>query len=645
MENKNDSSTKRMLELINHGSKDASLRANVSETVDYKVNGPDGNTYGVVRENQKYFIKESKDGVEFNYIGGIGNKTENEYPSYNSAYRNLELKMREMSTSNNAGKIFESFKPAVQAEYIVEATEDMRKELDRFRQITNGAQSIMKESNTEFINKPKFKDPEGFGTATDPKKQGAPFTGEVKATLDKDPKSSSKTPKNAGTPFEGDIKVDPTKFDIEKTNNAPDKAGDPFTTPAKDVLGNSVATLKPKGGKVIKVTESQMAQVRKRLSEGYFDDDNESGYDDGEESDILKQFNYDVDKIGGKRYKPTHQEVKSFDDSNDFDEHFDKPDEDDEIDEGLWNTIKGIGSAGKALGKAGSTGVSNGIGKAATGVKNAYNNAATSVSNGIGKAATGVGNAYNNVSGIAQGGYNQSQMQSSQSAVDKIANNLKNELINLNDRTVKSGGQALNYASVIQSLSNKLRGQLPRTQKNPMAMESVEDDSNDDLVNEITEAVLNAFGQHPTYQKAAFTTGSDTDSLVKGTHEWDDQSVKGQKPYGSKIGSSAPFTVAVKQKVGEGEISEDADSVQQGKSPQGLPKLGQKGDVAPFNKPVEKSGDKIAKGTPVQKGETQPAKAELGKKGDKAPFDKPVKKSEVINKLAESIIADLKKKR
>src|ERR1035441_4669745 len=169
MENKNDSSTKRMLELINHGSKDASLRANVSETVDYKVNGPDGNTYGVVRENQKYFIKESKDGVEFNYIGGIGNKTENEYPSYNSAYRNLELKMREMSTSNNAGKIFESFKPAVQTEYIVEATEDMRKELDRFRQITNGAQSIMKESNTEFINKPKFKDPEGFGTATDPR--------------------------------------------------------------------------------------------------------------------------------------------------------------------------------------------------------------------------------------------------------------------------------------------------------------------------------------------------------------------------------------------------------------------------------------------------------------------------------------------
>ena len=631
----NDSSTKRMLELINHGSKDASLKANISETVDYKVNGPDGKTYGVVRESQKYFIKESKDGVEFNYIGGIGNKTENEYPSYNSAYRNLELKMREMSTANNSGKIFETFKPAVQAEYIVEATEVMRIELDRFRQITNGAQSIMKESSTEFINKPKFKDPESFGTATDPKKQGAPFTGEVKATLDKDPKSSSKTPKNAGCPFEGDIKVDPTKFDIEKTNDAPDKAGDPFTTPAKDVLGNSVATQKPKGGKVIKVTESQMAQVRKYLSEGYFDDDDNYGGDE-EESDLLKQFNYDVDKIGGKKYKPTPKEVSS------FDEKFDKPEFEDEegVEEGLFDNLKAVGGMAKHFG-----------GKAAQGVKNLGGQAVQGAQNMGGKFAQAGKQAGQKIAQAGQQAgqavsqqYNKQQQNIATDKVTQLANNIKAQIDNLNARTIKSGGQPLNMNSVIATLSNQLRGNQGANMSRYRA-EAVEEDSNEKLVNEITEAVLNAFGQHPTYQKPAFTTPSADGSLVKGTTEWDDQSVKGQKPYGSKIGDSAPFTVAVKQKVGEGEISEDADGVQQGKTPQALPKLGQKGDVAPFNKPVEKSGDKIAKGTPVQKGETEPAKAELGKKGATEPFNKPVKKSEVINKLAESIIADLKKKR
>lgn len=641
----NDSSVERMKQLINHGSQDAALKANISETVEYKVNGPDGNTYGVVREKQKYFIKESKDGVSFDYIGGIGNKSESEYPSYNSAYRNLELKLREMNTSKNTGKVFETFKPAVQAEYIVEATEDMRKELDRFKQITNGAQSIMKESSTEFINKPTFKDPESFGKATDPKKQGAPFTDAATAKLDKDPNFKATDPKKQGEPFEKEAKSDEEKFDIEKTNAKPAKAGDPFTTPAKDVLGNSVATQNPKGGKVFKVTEAQLAQVKKYMTEDFGDE--EFYGDDEDESDLLKQFNYDVDNLsGGRKFTPGKKDLVDVNVDVDDDEEkyselnpgfhvkddgFDDVDDEleqseDDIEEGFWDTLKGVGSVGKHFG-----------GQAAQGIKQGAQNAYGAAANKVSSAAQGIKQGVQNAGQAVSQVYNQSQAASSQSAIDKIASNLAAELKNLNTRTIKGGGQPLNYNSVITSLSNKLKGQV--------RMESVEPEMDENLVKEITEAVLNAFGQHPTYQKAAFTTPAGDGSLKPGTHEWDDESVKSQSPYGQKIGSYAPFTEPVKQKVGEGEIGEDADEVMQGKTPQGLPNLGQKGDKAPFDKSVQKNGDKIAKGTPIQQGEKPQGKAELGQKGDKAPFDKaPTKKAEVLNKLAESIIADLKKK-
>jgi hypothetical protein len=698
-----NSSVERMKQLMNHGDQDAKLKANVSETVEYKVGGPDGKTYGVVRERQKYFIKESKDGVNFEYVGGIGNKSENEYPSYNSAYRNLELKIRSLNESVNNGKVFEVLPTNTTSEYIIEATEDMRRELDRFKQITNGAQNIMNESSTEFINKPKFKDPESFGTATDPKKQGQPFTDAATAKLDKDPNFKATDPKKQGSPFTGKAKSKEDKFDIEKTNETPANAGDPFNVDAKDVLGNSVATQKPKGGKVIKITESQLAQIRKRLSEGLYDDEEEysddtiaddsfgAGFpskaggvpageysgdmvddgDDFEETYDTPEFDDegmdDMDDMGSEDVFPIPSRVKyvgddpelgrmlgkftSFDylgqapgSNNSYvmgtkdvngrtkeveyivptsdlvrvglNENFD---EEEMVDEGLWDTIKGIGSVGKHFGNKGAGAVKQGAQNVAGKVGSAYGTAKQKVGDAYGTAKQGVQNVGREASQV----WNQSQAQSSQASIDKIANNLKNELVNLNSRTVKSGGQPLNYNSVLTSLSNKLRGQL----KNTVATESVDGDMDENLVNEITEAVLNAFGQHPTYQKAAFTTPSD-----KGT------------PYGQKIGDSAPFTKPVKQKVGEGEIGEDADETMKGKTPQAKPNLGQKGDKAPFDKGVQKNGDKIAKGTPVQQGEKPQGKPELGKKGDKAPFDKQVKKSDVLNKLAESIISDLKKK-
>lgn len=650
-----DTSLNRMKELIDCGKKDSSLKPNVSETVEYTIEAADGKTYGIVRERKRYFIKEKKEDGTYDYIGGIGNKHENEYPSYNSAFRNIELKIRSINESKNNGEIFQAFEKPKQSEFIIEATTDMRNELDRVKQIMNNASKIMTESNTEFITKPKFKDSESFGTATDPKKQGEPFSenpGEYKGDID--PKNSSKTAKNSGEPFEKEVKPAPEKMDIETTNKKPSEAGK-FGEDAKNVPAGSVANQKPKGGKVVKVTEAQMKAAQKALKEGYFDDDDFGG-DDYDEDPLLKQFDYpEINKLGRSSkpipasidgdddlptmddeeeiydtFDPTRdldQDALPVDDFNDFDDDIT------EMNEGFFDSMKAAGSVGKYLGN-----------KTVNSVKGIGDKAVNSVK-GFAKDINDKANQFGQ--DVSQQ-WNKSKQNSSTQNIEKIAAKLKSELDNLNNRTIKAGGQPINYKSVLSVLSNQLSAN-----KNANMGKFRNESVDEELVKKITEEVLNVFGKHATYQKPAFTTPSNNQSLVAGTKEWDDESVKTDSPYGQKIGDSAPFTEPVKQKVGEGEIGGDSDEVMKGKTQQTLPSSGKKGDTKPFKKPVEKSGDKIAKGTPVQKGETQQGEPKLGQKGDVQPFGKKVNKEgvkessskeEFLNKLTESIINRLKKK-
>jgi len=69
--------------------------------------GPDGKVYGIVREGHNYFIKvtDKKSNIvteDFNYIGGLMNKTSEAYPSYAKAIKQLNLKF--MSLNEAYGK-------------------------------------------------------------------------------------------------------------------------------------------------------------------------------------------------------------------------------------------------------------------------------------------------------------------------------------------------------------------------------------------------------------------------------------------------------------------------------------------------------------------------------------------------------------
>lgn len=87
----------------------------IKESVDRSVVeltkiGPDGKAYGVVKENQEYFIKvsdktENLVAEDFNYIGGLKNKKQEAYPSYAKATKKLNMKFIDLA-ENAEDKIF-----------------------------------------------------------------------------------------------------------------------------------------------------------------------------------------------------------------------------------------------------------------------------------------------------------------------------------------------------------------------------------------------------------------------------------------------------------------------------------------------------------------------------------------------------------
>lgn len=137
----------RMKQLMNYGLNESKKQPYTG--VEYSKVAADGKLYGIVREGTKFYIKVSskKDNVlaeNFEYIGGFRNRKDNEYTSFASAQKNFDFKLRSLAEAYGNGKniIVESWNPDKQEELTVEATEKMKKEISRERQIMENAMSI-----------------------------------------------------------------------------------------------------------------------------------------------------------------------------------------------------------------------------------------------------------------------------------------------------------------------------------------------------------------------------------------------------------------------------------------------------------------------------------------------------------------------
>ena len=93
MENITNKQLQRMIQLM--GNKKP-INENVSlSSVELIKKSPKGGFYGIVKENKKYYIKESNNGTDFNFIGGVGNMSKNQYPSYEEAVKRLNLMLED----------------------------------------------------------------------------------------------------------------------------------------------------------------------------------------------------------------------------------------------------------------------------------------------------------------------------------------------------------------------------------------------------------------------------------------------------------------------------------------------------------------------------------------------------------------------
>lgn len=145
-----------------------------STAVEYSAKGADGKTYGIVREGAKFFIKctDKTSNIvkeDYDYVGGFRNRFENCFESYNKALKQFELKMISLKEAFGNGRniVVESWNPDKKNELCVEATEKMRKEIERQRQIMENANNIGKAIVNETKTEGKF--------PTNLKGENAPF--------------------------------------------------------------------------------------------------------------------------------------------------------------------------------------------------------------------------------------------------------------------------------------------------------------------------------------------------------------------------------------------------------------------------------------------------------------------------------------
>lgn len=137
----------RMKNLMAYGLQTESKEAPYS-SIEYHKRGADGMEYAIIRENKNFFIKVAPNKPnlvkeDFNYIGGFRNRSDYQYDSFAKAQKDFDLKMMSLKeAANDKNYNVESWDFDKKENVVVEATEKMRNEIRRERQIMANAMRI-----------------------------------------------------------------------------------------------------------------------------------------------------------------------------------------------------------------------------------------------------------------------------------------------------------------------------------------------------------------------------------------------------------------------------------------------------------------------------------------------------------------------
>ena len=170
----------RMKALMGYGLQTESKKTPYSSVENQKL-GADGKVYGIVREGTSYFIKSAPNKQnlvesDFSYIGGFRNRKDYQYHSFADAQKNFDMKMMSLREAANKMDVdTSSWNLDKKEEVVVEATEKMKNEILRERQ-------IMK--NAVLINEKKAVCCDAPGCPKDNIKSEKPSTGNAEDAVD-----------------------------------------------------------------------------------------------------------------------------------------------------------------------------------------------------------------------------------------------------------------------------------------------------------------------------------------------------------------------------------------------------------------------------------------------------------------------------
>lgn len=173
----------RMKSLMTYGLKTEGKDVQYS-SVEYQKLAADGKVYGIVREGTKYYIKTApnkKNLVKesFDYIGGFRNRKDNEYSNFALAQKQFDLKMMSLKEATNKKDFsVESWDLNKKEKIVTEATDKMKSEILRERQIMRNTANIQEKKGCEGI------DCEIANTQKDNIKSEKPKTGDAKKAMD-----------------------------------------------------------------------------------------------------------------------------------------------------------------------------------------------------------------------------------------------------------------------------------------------------------------------------------------------------------------------------------------------------------------------------------------------------------------------------
>ena len=137
----------RMKALMGYGLKTESKDTPYSSIENQKL-AADGKVYAIIREGAKYYIKSAPNKQnlvkeDFNYIGGFRNRKDNEYTSFANAQKQFDLKMMSLKEAANKTDFnINSWDLDKKENVVIEATDKMKKEILRERQIMKNAMMI-----------------------------------------------------------------------------------------------------------------------------------------------------------------------------------------------------------------------------------------------------------------------------------------------------------------------------------------------------------------------------------------------------------------------------------------------------------------------------------------------------------------------